>query len=277
MNNYHYTTAVNLLAIVNEGEIRTSSITHEKRERSAVWLTKSEDWENCFSPGKLNITGKILTRLTLDELKCSIGLCRIKISDNLQTTSFAKFKHVGKVSNAYFEHLRDDLIKDRAKLELWNCSFRNITEQYFDSIEMLVDDEWVKWDGTVSIKEFVDVCHSCNSSDALPEVKIVTPEFYGQMRFYMNKHDEIIEAWEANKDKRGYLEIYVKEDYDTCSIKFIEKGFKDSDFCAAEESDSGHYIYMHLLWYDTYTHYKGAFAYNPQDKKLQMLANTQAA
>jgi hypothetical protein len=210
-------------------------------------------------------------------MKQIMGVCRIKISDKLQTTSYAKFKHVGKVPADYFDSFTEHNYSVGGKPHLWNCSFKPISKEYFESIEMMVGDEWVKWDGTVSIEEFVDVCHSCNSSDALPELKTVAPEVFGQMKFFIHKHEQIIDAWESNKGKRGYLEIYVKEDYDTCSIKFIEKGFKDSDFCAAEESDSGHYIYMHLLWYDTYTHYKGAFAYNPQDKKLQMLANTQAA
>ena len=43
MNNYHYTKAIHLPSIINEGLIRTTLITNSKKERRAAWLTKSED------------------------------------------------------------------------------------------------------------------------------------------------------------------------------------------------------------------------------------------
>jgi hypothetical protein len=276
MSNYHYTKAIHLANIVNEGQIRVTRMTNYKKERLAVWLTKSEEWEVCCSAGKIDENGTN-TRLSLDEMKETFGVCRIKISDKLQTTSYAKFKHVGKVPSNYFDLFTEYNYSVGGKPHLWNCSFKPIPKEYFESIEMMVGDEWVKWDGTVSIEEFVDICHSCNSRDEIPKLKEIAPEILGQINFLNHKQGRIIEAWEANKGKRGYLEIYVKEDYDTHSIKFIEKGFKESDFYAASESDSGDYILMHLLWHDTHTHYKAAFAYNPQERKLQMLDFNQAA
>lgn len=270
MSNYHYTKAVHLANIVNEGKIRTTIITNDKKERPAVWLTKSEEWELCCSAGRFNPGGLITTRLSLKEMQETLGVCRIKISEKLQTTSWAKFKYVGKISESYYHQFDDFCQKQGGKTHRWNCSFKPISSEYFESIEMLVGDKWLKWDGSVSIEEFIDICHSCNVDAELPEMKEYPLEILGQLDFFLNKQDEIIEAWEKNKGSKGYLEIYVREDYCTCNIKYINKNIRKSQFHHTPINENHDYLYLHMLWFDTKTHYKGAFAYDPINKKLIM-------
>ena len=43
MSKYHYTKAVHLPSIINEGKIRTTILTGAKKEKPAVWLTTSEE------------------------------------------------------------------------------------------------------------------------------------------------------------------------------------------------------------------------------------------
>lgn len=268
MSNYHYTKAVHLASIVNEGKIRTTTITNDKKERPAAWLTKSDEWEVCCSAATLDSQGNTQSRLSVDEMKESFGVCRIKIKETLPTTNWAKFKYVGKVSASNY-YLFDEFSRKRGgKPQLWNCSFKPITSDYFESIEMLVEDNWVVWDKSVSIEQFIDICHSCNSRNKLPETNVFPLAVINQMNFFKEKQEEIIDAWLENKAEKGYLEIHVKEDYYNCQIKFIKKNISMVEFNQIVKNEKVDYLYLHLLWHETKTHYKAAFAYDPINKML---------
>jgi hypothetical protein len=277
MNNYHYTKAIHLANIINEGEIRTTLVTGDKKERPAVWLTKSEEWEVCASPGSTDPITGINTLMTLQEMKESVGVCRIKISEMLPTTSWAKFKYDGKISETVHQHLTEYSNKVGGKTHLWNCSFSPIRKKHFESVEMLVGDEWVKWEGHEPIEEFVDNCHKINSIDDVPLYDSKLSEAFQQMQFYWDNEIELIEAWEQNKGKKGYLEVIVLEDYSECHINFIEGRFNKKAFLNLKPSSSGEYMYLHLLWSASKTHYKAAFAYNSNEKRIELFMGSYAA
>lgn len=171
MSNYHYTKAVHLPSIINEGKIRTTIVTCDKNEKPAVWFTSSEEWEPCCNVGKMDPFTKRFTAISFDEMQENFGVCRIKISEKLPTISWAKFKYAGKISDVEHYKMTEFSRKRGGKTDLWNCSLNPVNEEYFESIEMLVDNDWLTWDRSVSIEDFIELCHSCNSSNRLPEVK----------------------------------------------------------------------------------------------------------
>jgi len=277
MNNYHYTKAMHLPSIINEGMIRTTSITGSKKERRAAWLTKSEEWEVCCSVSSINPSNGASTRLSSDEMRDTFGLCRIKISDSLPTTSWPKFKYVGKVSEMDYERFTYYTESVGDKPYKWNCSFVPIPEKYFESVEMLVGDEWLIWDKSVSIEIFVDLCHSCNAEASIPEVQKCSMEILGQLSFLQNNEGEIIEEWEKHRGENGYLEILVGEDYNSFSSVFRNKGFQKSSFPKSIEKEGFCYIYLNILWAASRTMYKAALAYNPIDNCFVFSDHSKAA
>jgi len=76
----------------------------------------------------------------------------------------------------------------------------------------------------------------------------------------MNK---LVELWEANKHKQGYIKVYVKPDYTPydCGFQFIEKRIRKSTFKPFGESSTYTYALVHFLWQATNTQYKMAIPY----------------
>ena len=265
MSNYHYTKAVHLANIVNDGEIRTTIITSDKKERPAVWLTRSEEWEVCCSGNRVDKDGRFKSRLTLKEMRETLGICRIKINESLPTTSWAKFKYVGNISDSLYESFNDFSIKTGNKTQMWNCSFKPITSEYFDSIEMLVEDDWVTWDGSISIEEFVDICHSCNANGGFPEFVYSTKESTAEGTFLKENLMKIMETWAKDcVGRNGCLEMFVDEDYESCTINFNESDFEESDFTYIPKKNDLEYMYLNMFWKASLTQYKIAIPFFPE-------------
>ena len=277
MKNYHYTKAMHLPSIINEGVIRTTFITGVKRERPAAWLTRSEKWELCCSISKINPKNGGPQKLSMEEMRDLVGVCRIKIRETLPTTSWNKFKYVGKVSESVYDSFTEFSIQAGGKTHLWNCSFSPITEEYFESIEMLVGDTWVVWDKTVSIEDFVNVCHSNNSLEELPNLSNYHKGFLEQEAFLLINQEGIIDAWEKCKFMQGYFEMYVNEDYSSCKLRFIESDFIESDFKCLVKNSQSEKLYLHVFWMATRAQYKRAMPYDPTTKSLIICETTIAA
>jgi len=277
MSNYHYTKAVHLPSIINEGKIRTTIVTGAKKEKPAVWLTTSEEWEPCCSSGKIDPINNSSKTMSLEEMKETMGVCRIKVSEKLPTVTWAKFKYVGGITEFLHNYFTEFSDKKGGKTHLWNCSLRPITQEYFESIEMLVGNEWVAWDGNMPIGDFVNACHRLNINENLREIERYSLEVMLQTQFYIANEQNIVKMWEKNKDKKGYLEVMASVDYNTCNIEFKESKAHKSSFLIAKESPTNNYIYIHILWGATKTHYKAALAYNPKDQKLDLFREQLAA
>lgn len=274
---FHYTKAHHLPSIVKESKIRTTLISNEKNEKPAVWLTKSTEWDNACNAGvvtnahelvggKINQNNEIKTEsLSFSEMKSIFGVCRIKISERLPLTTWAKYKHLGGVSEQFYDRFDKISREVGSPTNLWACSFSPISSDYFESIEMMVGNEWVAWDGTNPIEEFVELCHSCNTKITLP-VNALTkaPDFvYRQIDFFKKHENDIIRLWEENKHKIGYLKITVMGDYDTMFSKFVEGKFWKKNFLNLIESKSRNYAYVQFNWVATNTSYKACLAYEP--------------
>jgi hypothetical protein len=93
----------------------------------------------------------------------------------------------------------------------------------------------------------------------------------------VKKHfNAIIELWEANKHKKGFIEIYITPDYNPYKrgFQFIEKRVDKSKFIIASTSKTDTYALVHFLWEKTHTKYKMAMAYEKVlDKELEYLAS----
>lgn len=282
MSNYHYTKGSHLASIVNAGIIKTSSNLLDKYEKPATWLTKSPEWENACNVGLFtNINdlkvGQVYSSndvntvtATMDYMKKEIGMCRILVSEKLPTVSWAKFKHVSGISERVYQAIDEYSKSKGCPVNQWLCTFSAISKKYWEGIEMYVDNQWVRWDESVSIEEFIDLCMSCNNSNNQKkhvESKSYPKHYYREASFLDEHRDEIIRFWEANKHKKGYIQIYIDPEYKPykSGLKFIEKRINKSSFKVAGESKTNNYALVHFLWEATYTQYKAALAYEVEN------------
>jgi len=276
MSYYHYTKGSHLAKIVNEGIIKTTCGI-EKKEKPAAWLTKSPEWEVACNVGIVNNTDKLsagrvygsneidMTTASNDYIKKEIGMCRILINEKLPTVSWAKFKHVSRISLGSYNAIDKYSRSIGSPVSQWLCTFNGIPSKYWEGIEMYVDDQWVRWDKKMPIQEFVELCLNCNGKQIEEQTHINGfPIEHSQKQIdYLNLHrEEIAEFWENNKHKKGYIQIYVTPDYQTysCGFKFIEKRVVKSTFKPLWHSETDNYALVHVLWEATFTQYRISLA-----------------
>lgn len=156
------------------GGIRTSNYRLEENEMPAVWLTKSPRWDYSYKVGRINNLGelkdeqsfrpaKIFSVNISDEyMKNEIGMCRVLISEKLPTNSWATYKYVSGISKETYTGLNRFSRKNGGFANQWFCSFSPIPIKYWEGFEIFVVDQWVRWDERLAIKEFIDLCWSCN-------------------------------------------------------------------------------------------------------------------
>lgn len=278
MSYYHYTKGSLLGSIVREGMIRTSDTLIDQKEKPSVWLTKSPEWEvscniSIVKNGHELIVGKVYSSDEIEIVTCDnehmkkeVGMCRILISERISTVSMAKFKHVSGISPERYQAL-DKLSRNAGSpVEEWFCTFKPIPSRFWEGIEMFVDDQWVRWDEEMPIQKFIDLCLSCNGKQVQEEEKLINgfprADAQSQINFMERHHDEIKEIWEANKDKKGYIEIYITPDYNPYpqGFQFIEKRFKRTSFKTLRKSETDSYALVHFLWEATFMKNKLAVA-----------------
>jgi hypothetical protein len=182
MSYYHYTKGCLLPSIVRDGIIETSKVLIEKHEKPAVWLTKSPVWEPACNIGKVIngdelISGKLypidaIESITVnnDYMKKEIGMCRILISETVPVISWAKHKYVSGISEPMWYAIDSHSRSIGCPVDKWICTFTPIPNKYWEGVEMFVDNQWVKWDGKIPIKKFVEICLSCNSNKKSEEL-----------------------------------------------------------------------------------------------------------
>ncbi len=257
MSYYHYTKGSHLVRIVKNGIIKTINKGCEKKEKPAAWLTKSPEWE----------VDKFTARI--DYMKKEIGMCRILISETLPTVSWAEFKNVSGISDIMYKALDDYYRSAGCQTGKWLITFNSIPKKCWEGIEMFVDDQWERWDEKMPIQEFVNLCLSCNGKQINKEEIIFgfpNVQCQNQLDFINKHYDEIIRLWEANKHKKGYIEIYVTPDYKPypCGIKFIEKRVWKSTFTRFSVFEGETIARVHFLWEATFTQYRMGIAYDEE-------------
>lgn len=281
MSYYHYTKGSHLGNIVKEGKIRTTNIRLDKNEKPAAWLTKSPEWEVACNigiitnPDNLKV-GQIysskevkMVTATNEYMRKEIGMCRILISEELPVISWAKFKYVSGISERLFNNLDRISRSEGSPVNQWLCTFNEIPKKYWEGVEMLVGDDWIRWDGSISIDKFYDLCMSCNGSDTYATIatKPQYPEHYYKEAKFITEHlNKIVELWVANKHKKGYIQIYIKPNYEPydCGFEFIERGINKSKFIVLKNSNWDNYALVHFLWEATHTQFRAAIAYDPE-------------
>ena len=249
-----------------------------KHEKSAVWLTKSPVWDSACNIGKIIngnklISGKIYPSdaiesitVTDDYMKKEVGMCRILISETIPVITWAKHKHVSGISESMWNAIDTHSRSIGSPVDKWICSFSPIPKEYWEGIEMYVDNVWVRWDEKIPIEEFVELCLSCNGKQIKKEVVGEHLEYESLIKEseFINKYlGDIIEFWETVKHKKGYIEIFVKPNYTPYDwgFTFIETRIKKSSFQVVRESRTNRYALVHFLWEATHTQYKLALAY----------------
>lgn len=281
MSYYHYTKGCHLAKIVNEGLIRTSKNFLDKKEKPAAWLTRSQEWDVACNVGIVTNmselkTGEIyssdevdIVTTTIEYMKREIGMCRIVISESLPVISWAKFKHVSGIAEQIYYAIDSYSRKKGSPVNQWLCTFSGVPRKYWEGIEMFVDDQWVRWDEKMPIQEFVDLCLSCNGKQEEEEEELINgfPKKHcqAQLDFINEYYDEIVRVWEANKHRKGYIEVYITTDYKPYSngFRFVEKRIRKDTFkpLSIFESEGNNYALVHFLWQATYTQYRMAVGY----------------
>lgn len=281
MSYYHYTKGCHLGSIVLGGIIKTTG-GMDKKEKPAVWLTKSPEWESACNVGSITNMNELedghiyssrqihIVTTTNDYMKTELGMCRILISETLPVVTWAKFLYVSGISTRSYYAL-DRVSKDKGcPVDQWLSSFKPIPRVYWEGVEIFVVDKWVRWDGKMPIVEFIELCMSCNDSHRAEKRSqgLCFQSFAeNQAKFYRKHKNAIIKFWEANKHKKGYIEIYVTPDYQPykCGFRFIEKRVRTSTFKALENTNSTNYALVHFLWEATFTQYRAAIGYEKED------------
>lgn len=284
MSYYHYTKGSHLSSIVKDGMIKTTNRCCEEKEKPAAWLSKSLSWEvacniGIFTNEKL-VVGDTKSMDEIDSIpadydyvKKEIGMCRILINETFQTISWKNFKHVSGISKRGYNAWETYSKGNGSSTDQWLCTFSPIPKKYWEGIEMYVNDQWVKWDEKTLIEEFIEFCLRCNGSQELNEweknKKVSKQHCQSQVYFIDKYKDEIIEFWEANKHKKGYIEIYVTPDYKPyeCGFSFKEKRVHKSTFNVLGESSTGDCALVHFLWEATFNQYRMALAYEVEHYK----------
>lgn len=277
MNYYHYTKGCHLPSIVKDGIIETSTVLLDKHVKSAVWLTKSPEWEVACNIGKVLYSEKLcsggvypaetINSVTVnnDYMKKEIGMCRISISETIPVVSWEKFKYVGNISETVFDVIDGYSRSIGSPVDKWICSFNPIPREYWGVIEMFVDDKWVRWEEIVPIEDFVELCLNCNGKQRSDGEKYHPSwDVLEHETNFLNKYAyQLISLWETNKHKKGYIEAYVKTDYSPydCGFIFVEKRVKRSSFEKLRKSEINQYALVHFHWDATNTHVKIAVDY----------------
>jgi len=92
---------------------------------------------------------------------------------------------------------------------------------------------------------------------------------HSQIDFIHEHQEEIVRVWEANKQRKGYIEVYITTDYKPykSGFRFIEKRIRKNTFklLSGFESESNNYALVHFLWQATYTQYRMAVGYENQE------------
>lgn len=277
MSYYHYTKGCHLPSIVKDGFIKTSAVLLDKHERPAVWLTKSPEWDIACNVGivtnaKELIYGQIqyihevnMITSTIDYMKSKIGMCRILVNENIPTITWAKYKYVSGISEKLYNGLDRRSRSEGSPVDKWICTFNPIPRKFWEGIEMYVDNVWVKWDEKFRIEEFVELCLSCNRKQPARDDKTKIHYYNTKQKVnFINKYkDSLIKFWEENKNKKGYIEVYVKPDYTLhdCGFTFIETRIGKSSFKTVWKSRTNSYVLVHFIWEATHTQHKLALAY----------------
>ena len=373
MSYYHYTNGLRLPSIVKDGIIKANRISYETNEKPTVWLTQSPKWDFACNVGvQINHNLEIekiheskqggMVTATTDYMRAELGMCRIEVSENLPTSTWSEYKYLDCIPENIYDSFNDYYSRILGySTDQWLCASNSIPKQYWNGIEMLAANQWVKWDEKISIEEFVQFCLSCNDKaysdkkfeqlaimdeyhtartvieaykdsivsfwitnkikeghveihldkndrlieDGIKHVKKRIPKHYFQILersvtntyvlinfiggstisqvkvavpyknddvyqqyvkeadFMKKYYDEIVKYWEANKHKKGYIEIYITPDYKPykCGFKFIEKRIDKSKFMITSSSKTDTYAHVHFLWEKTFTQYKVAMAY----------------
>ena len=100
-------------------------------------------------------------------------------------------------------------------------------------------------------------------------------QFSKESAFIDEFRDEIIEYWEANKHRKGYIQIYVDHDYlpFQCGFFFVEKRIKKSSFLCANDSKTNNTAFVHFLWQATHTGYKIGLACEKEMNEESEISN----
>lgn len=280
MSIYHYTNGCHLAKIVNEGLIRTSKKFLDKKQKPAGWLTKSPEWDVACNVDIVKDTKEIAVEQDYffdgveiktadnDYMKKEIGMCRILINKSLPVVSWAKFRYVSGIEWTSY-YIIDENSKYSSPVDKWICTFSGIPRKYWEGIEMYVGDQWVRWDEKLPIQEFVDLCLSCNGKE--PQKEELRNDFpkkrgIAQIDFINDHKKEIVELWKANKDKKGYIEIFITSDYKPypCGFQFKEKRVRKSSFRTITHSKGEPLALVHFFWDATLTQFRMALPYEEQ-------------
>jgi len=138
---WHYTTGLHIEKIIQEKRLRVSEVERMVGLKPAVWFSKNQLCE----PTALKficIGSNPPVTETMKVQAETIGLLRIGIEFTNELTTWAKYKHVSKITQPLYNELEQSGIANGADPNEWFCSFKNIPSSKWITIERFNDNKW---------------------------------------------------------------------------------------------------------------------------------------
>ncbi len=137
---WHYTTGIHMIWILRDRKLKVSETERMLRLKPAVWFSRNQTCEPTALKGK--IVDGTFVKLDMKEQSEAMGLYRIGIKFTKGLISWAKYKHVSKIDPTLYDELGQTGITNGADPNQWYCSFKNIPESEWISIERFDGNKW---------------------------------------------------------------------------------------------------------------------------------------
>jgi len=151
---WHYTKSFYLPKIIESGRINLSTAGIGKKEKPVVWLTTSSEWENTSTVGTLK--DGVMKFLSKEEMCIQYGMGRIEIKPSSSFVTFKKFGTTSGVDPRIFISLYNTGIENGSNPDDWYASYIPILSRYFLSVEMYIEEKWIKCEDLKEITQFVE-------------------------------------------------------------------------------------------------------------------------
>jgi hypothetical protein len=145
MRIWHYTIYDVLEAIFKSGEIKTTNIGVEAKEKPAAWFSINSDFEQTAKKAIQDPqTGKIKRNQGRDELfKAGFQCVRIEVNQNLPFLTWKKYKNKSGISKQMAKAMEQVGIEQGANPDEWLALFKPVSLDDCLNIEIWDGKEWV--------------------------------------------------------------------------------------------------------------------------------------
>ncbi len=146
---WHYTSKLALDKILESELINLATEGIPKGEKSGAWFSSNPIWENTVTKLLKDDFGN-LKQMSFEEMNQKFGCARIEIEFNTSIMTFAKFRHISRMTLTTYESLVSSGLMKEANPNEWYVSLKPITIDYWTKAEIWENGSWVLYE------EFID-------------------------------------------------------------------------------------------------------------------------